>query len=238
MVGLLPTYAVEQTEGSVGEPPTLTIPNRNGRNAIISKAGSRTVPDLDDTDRTILRLLVSDARRPYSDIADAVDLSPPAVSDRVQRLREWGVIRRFTADLDRSSLREGTAVLVDLTVGESDVEDARGTLVDEDAVEHVFTTAEGQLVFTLRTLDADVRSFVADRIGADVIRGLDVRLLADESWSPGIGAAEFAPTCAECGNTVTSEGDSRTLGDETYHFCCSSCADRFETQYRELEADA
>ncbi len=195
------------------------------------------MPSLDDTDRTILRLLVEDARRPYSDIAEAVDLSPPAVSDRVQRLREWGVIRRFTADLDRSTLREGTGVLVELDLHvDADVEGARETLVAEEAVEHVFTTAEGRLVFTLRAPDPDVRSFVADRVDREAIRELGVSLLADESWSPGVGAAEFAPECAECGNTVTSEGDSRSLGGETYHFCCSSCADRFETQFRELES--
>ena len=38
--------------------------------------------DIDDTDRELLRLLLEDARRPYSELAEAVDLSPPAVSDR------------------------------------------------------------------------------------------------------------------------------------------------------------
>ncbi|MFB6083699.1 MAG: Lrp/AsnC family transcriptional regulator, partial [Halorientalis sp.] len=43
---------------------------------------------LDETDREILDILLSDGRRPYSDIAEAVDLSPPAVSDRIDRLQE------------------------------------------------------------------------------------------------------------------------------------------------------
>ena len=67
---------------------------------------------LDDTDREILRILTENGRRSYSDIADAVGLSPPAVSDRVDRLQELGVIRRFTVDIDRDLLREGTAALV------------------------------------------------------------------------------------------------------------------------------
>ncbi len=37
--------------------------------------------DLDETDLEILQLLMSNARRPYSDIADIVSLSAPAVSD-------------------------------------------------------------------------------------------------------------------------------------------------------------
>ena len=48
--------------------------------------------DLDETDLEILQLLLSNARRPYSDIADVVGLSPPAVSDRVSRLQETGRI--------------------------------------------------------------------------------------------------------------------------------------------------
>ena len=196
------------------------------------------MPDLDDTDRTILRLLVEDGRRPYSDIAATVDLSPPAVSDRIQRLREWGIIRRFTVDIDRSRLREGTSMLVDLRIDGRAVETARADLSGADVVEHVFTTAEGRLVFTLRTADVDVRSFLAETVGFDIVEEFEVRLLADETWSPSIGAAEFAPSCAECGNTVTEEGDSLNLGGKTYHFCCSSCADRFETRYEELQAGA
>ena len=196
------------------------------------------MPDLDDTDRTILRLLVEDGRRSYSDIADAVDLSPPAVSDRVSRLREWGIVRRFTADVDRSKLRDGVSVLVTLNLAPNAVETTRAALVGDAAVEHVFTTADGSLVATLRVPDGDVRNYLDDIVEFDAVRSLDVSLLTATSWSPGIGAAEFAPECAECGNTVTAEGDSLTLGGDTYHFCCSSCAGRFEERYDELEAGA
>jgi DNA-binding Lrp family transcriptional regulator len=196
------------------------------------------MPDLDETDRTILRLLVEDGRRPYSDIAEAVDLSPPAVSDRVSRLEEWGVVRRFTADVDRSRLRDGVAVLVTLDLAPNTVETTRAALVADEAVEHVFTTAEGTLVASLRIPDGDVRGYLEETVDYGAVRSLDVSLLTATSWSPGIGAAEFAPECAECGNTVTAEGETLTLGEETYHFCCSSCAGRFETRYEELEAGA
>ena len=72
--------------------------------------------DIDDTDRELIRLLLADARRPYSELAEEVGLSPPAVSDRVDRLRELGVIERFTLDLDRSRLQAGTRLLVTLEV--------------------------------------------------------------------------------------------------------------------------
>jgi len=62
---------------------------------------------LDETDREIIRLLLADARRPYSDIAERVDLSAPAVSDRVDRLREVGVIQGFTLRIDGDALSDG-----------------------------------------------------------------------------------------------------------------------------------
>ena len=60
--------------------------------------------DLDKIDLEIVRLLSEDARRPFSDIAEHVGLSPPAVSDRVDRLQEQGIIRQFTVDIDRQKL--------------------------------------------------------------------------------------------------------------------------------------
>jgi DNA-binding Lrp family transcriptional regulator len=193
---------------------------------------------LDETDREILRLLVADARRPYADIGEQVELSGPAVSDRVARLREMGVIRRFTADLDRSLLREGVGLLIDCRPEPSAVEAVRSALSGAEGVEHVFETAEGRVVLTARVPDGDARGFLADRVDLSRLREYDVSVLAGESWSPGLGAAEFAPDCAECGNTVTSEGVSRRLDKEEYHFCCESCASQFVTQYRQLQEGA
>ncbi|WP_114579476.1 AsnC family transcriptional regulator [Saliphagus sp. LR7] len=50
------------------------------------------MPELDSTDAVILELLLEDARRSYREIADEVGLSPPTVSNRVDRLRDLGVI--------------------------------------------------------------------------------------------------------------------------------------------------
>lgn len=51
----------------------------------------------------------------------------------------------------------------------------------------------------------------------------EVTLLTGVEWTPSIGGTEFALTCAECGNTVTSEGSAARIGDDLYQFCCPSC---------------
>jgi Lrp/AsnC family leucine-responsive transcriptional regulator len=59
---------------------------------------------LDDFDRRILETLLGDARISLKDLAAAVGLSSPSVSERLNRLRERGVIRGFTVELDPQAL--------------------------------------------------------------------------------------------------------------------------------------
>lgn len=191
--------------------------------------------DLDETDLEILELLVSDARRPWSDIAEIVDLTPPAVSDRVTRLQEMGIIRRFTLDVDRSQLSRGVPVLVSLETHENRFEPVREALLDAEAVEYAFTTAESDLLCYARVPDGDVPVWLSETLDATSVEGYSVTLLTGAEWTPSIGGTEFALTCAECGNTVTSEGVAARIGGDLYQFCCPSCETSFEEQYDRLE---
>jgi DNA-binding Lrp family transcriptional regulator len=190
--------------------------------------------ELDDTDRTILQLLLEDARRSWRDIAETVDLSPPAVADRVDRLQEIGVIRNFTVEVDRSKLGGGTPVLVTLDVTPRAAGAIADDLAEADRVEHVFTTADERVVFTARVLDGDVVGLLESAVVMADIEEFDVELLTDQTWSPSVQNADLALTCAECGNTVTSEGQSREIDGDRYHFCCASCESQFVQMYEDL----
>jgi len=194
------------------------------------------VRDLDETDVEILSLLAADARRPFSEIGEAVGLSGPAVSDRVTRLRESGVIERFTVQIDRSQLRAGVPVFVRAT-GVDDVDGLRARLREAEGVEHVFVTADGDVWFAGRAEGRRVREWVAgllDGAAADH----DVTLVDDAEWTPSFSGTTFALDCAECGNTVDSEGESVCLDGAVYHFCCASCRDRFVERYERLSEGA
>lgn len=194
--------------------------------------------NLDETDLKILELLMSDARRPWSDIAEAVDLSPPAVSDRVARLQEVGVIRRFTLEIDHSQLSEGVPVLVRLAVKAEHFEPVHGALLNAEAMEYVFTTAENDLLCYARVADGDVPAWLTETLDATDIEDFEVELLTGAEWTPSVGGTEFALTCVECGNTVTSEGVATRIGDDLYQFCCQSCEARFEDEYERFEEEA
>ena len=56
--------------------------------------------ELDDTDAQLLRLLVADGRRSYTDLAKDTGLSASAVHSRVRRLEQRGVVRGYRAQVD------------------------------------------------------------------------------------------------------------------------------------------
>jgi DNA-binding Lrp family transcriptional regulator/YHS domain-containing protein len=192
----------------------------------------------DETDMEILRLLLADGRRTYSDIAETVDLSAPAVSDRIDRLREDGVIRRVTVDLDRSKLTGGTPVMVEVRAAPGAIETVRDGLAAREDVEHVFATADARVFAKAFVEDGDVRGLLAGAVDLDDVRSFDVHLLTDAEWTPGLSGTAFDLDCAECGNSVTEEGETTAIDGERYHFCCSSCESRFRDRYEELEAGA
>lgn len=189
---------------------------------------------LDSTDFEILRLLTENARRPWSEIADQVGLSSPSVSDRVARLQDLGIVRRFTLDLDRSKLRGGVPVLVDLTVHHDAVEQIRETLAAADGVEHVFTAAEPRVLFQARLPEGNARSFLEEVVDTNTIADYEVVLLTSTEWTPQVEGTDLALTCAQCGNPVRENGETLQLSGERYYFCCPSCSKTFEDRYDRL----
>ena len=194
--------------------------------------------ELDETDMEILSLLAENARRPFSEIGDEVGLSGPAVSDRVERLQEVGIIEHFTIDIDRAQLRAGVPVLIQLELPAESVDQARDRLRDADGVEHLFVTSEGELWFYARIEAQNVRSWIENQLADVTVSDYSITLVDTVEWTPSVDGVEFALTCAECSNTVDSEGETARIDGEVYHFCCSSCLSRFEERYQRLEERA
>jgi DNA-binding Lrp family transcriptional regulator len=54
---------------------------------------------MDDTDLLLCRALMQDARKPYSELAEELGISVPAVHHRIQALMEAGIVVGFSAQL-------------------------------------------------------------------------------------------------------------------------------------------
>ena len=64
----------------------------------------KAVGRIDDLDRDILKLLQSDSRMSYREIAKALDVSHVSVSTRIKAMEKRGVIRGYTVVTDPDTL--------------------------------------------------------------------------------------------------------------------------------------
>jgi DNA-binding Lrp family transcriptional regulator len=120
---------------------------------------------MNEPDRQILALLVEDGRRTYDDIGRRVSLSAPAVKRRVDRLRERGALRGFTAVVDHAALGDRTEALLELFF-------APGTLLAQvadvlrshpEVVEAWSVTGDADAIARVRTRDnADLERLIID----------------------------------------------------------------------------
>ena len=67
---------------------------------------------LDGVDRALLAELQRDATQPYAALGQAVGLSAGATHERVRKLRDRGVIRRTTVDIDPAAVDRGVLAFV------------------------------------------------------------------------------------------------------------------------------
>ncbi|GAA4320360.1 Lrp/AsnC family transcriptional regulator [Compostibacter hankyongensis] len=72
-------------------------------------AGS--LPQLDEKDLAILRLLQEDAKITVREIATRVHLSTTPVHERIKRMEEEGVIRQYVALVDHTKVGKGLMVI-------------------------------------------------------------------------------------------------------------------------------
>lgn len=112
--------------------------------------------ELDDTDRKILGALAEDASRSYAELSKIVNLSAPAVHDRVKRLKRDGVIKGTVAILDGCKL--GRTLLTFLVVDTSSYNATRELLqfASRPEVEELHTVAgDGCVLVKVRAADTE-----------------------------------------------------------------------------------
>lgn len=124
---------------------------------------------LDDVDRTILRMMTADGRQTVRALARAVGLSEPSVRERLQRLERDGVITGYRAHLDPASVGAATAAFVALRFepGEAAKAVVNEGLARESCVLEVHEVAgEDCYWLKVRVADTEALAEALDRIRA------------------------------------------------------------------------
>jgi DNA-binding Lrp family transcriptional regulator len=70
---------------------------------------------LDPVDRKLLGLLQQDAQAKYAELGAALNLSPPAVFDRVKKLKRAGALKRYTVEVAPEATGFGICAFVSVT---------------------------------------------------------------------------------------------------------------------------
>lgn len=191
----------------------------------------KEMQNLDETDVHILELLVEDGRRPYSDIAERVNLSPPAVSSRVDRLEDLGIVRGFTVDVDGQQLQERQPVSLEFDAQPGDAADLYADVRDLDGVKTVSRTHDGRVIAYANAPTGSLDDWVAGGIDFDRVREYHLRPVDEHERVRDVSAVDFALDCPVCGNDVGDDGVTAEVGDRVYTFCCPSCRKRHEKRY-------
>ncbi len=96
--------------------------------------------DLDEIDRTILRLLQENARTPNAEIGRTVGLSGQSVQERIRKLELAGIVRGYEVNLDAAALGLEVTAFIEITIptGRNYDEEYRGI--------SAFTTREAEVL--------------------------------------------------------------------------------------------
>ena len=74
---------------------------------------------LDKTDMQILEILLRDSRTPLVHISKEVGISSPAIRERINRLKQEGIIRGFSTIIDYKKLGLGLTAFIGLSMDDS-----------------------------------------------------------------------------------------------------------------------
>lgn len=94
--------------------------------------------NLDEVDKMIIEELIEDSRISYSDIAEKVHLSRVSVRERVLKLKESGVIDRFTIVVSSKDIGLKTSVFFDVETAPNKIDAVGKALAEYDEITIVY----------------------------------------------------------------------------------------------------
>lgn len=125
---------------------------------------------IDELDAQIIELLQNNGRMMYKDIAAVANVSLPTAKARIKRLKELGVIKRFTVVLDSEMLWGRVRAFVLAKVNLLDIETLKEKAAQMAEVRNFYiVTGDRQAFLDLELEDIrDLPKFIAERLSKEL----------------------------------------------------------------------
>ena len=122
---------------------------------------------MDSTDTRILSILQDDSRKSFVELAEELGLSETAVRNRVSKLIEKGVIKRFTIQLDLDKIGKPISSIICVRIGGEIGPIAASGLMDIEAITEIYTvTGEYDLILKILCKSIEDLERVVEKIRA------------------------------------------------------------------------
>ncbi|TDM45396.1 Lrp/AsnC family transcriptional regulator [Macrococcoides goetzii] len=110
----------------------------------------------------ILGILTENSRITMNDLGRRVNLSPPAVRERVKKLEEQGVIKYYTIDIDYKKLGYTIEMIVEIVIKNNRYDDFKAFVMNQKNIDFCYRIS-GEACYIFKVLFEDmeqVESFI------------------------------------------------------------------------------
>ncbi len=117
--------------------------------------------DLDETDKSILRILQTDSTTTIKEIANQLHLSTTPIFDRMKKLEKAGVIKKYVALVDNTLVDKNLTIFIHLSVkehGKDAIDDFINAIIEFDEVMECHHVS-GDSDFLVKLLLKDIASY-------------------------------------------------------------------------------
>lgn len=121
---------------------------------------------VDAKDKQILAALSENARQSWQELSKRIELSAPAIGDRVRRLQDLGIIQAYRLDVDLSLIGYPLTAIVTIKPNAGAIESIERLLMDMSAcLQCDKVTGDACIVARLVFTDMAMLDRIIDRIG-------------------------------------------------------------------------
>ncbi len=178
----------------------------------------------DMIDLEIIRILQEDARTPIMSIAKKINVSRPTVNSRIERLQRGGIIKKFTAVINRDAISKNILFLLKMKIDKKKID----ALKEMDEIIEIYETL-GEKNVTCKALVKDMKRLqdfikrISDLGAVDLDSTIVLNTMKEEYESilgPEIG---IILNCEYCGSEVEGSKFKFKVHNKEHYFCCPIC---------------